>query len=231
SQRIDATSTLPAVKEIVFLAVTYVLLHWLIVNSLDIMQSIYSIAVDKIIPQIGSAGTTSSVFGVELSTEPITNEVWDKLSIGGCFMTAITALLSLGGAAIAYLFAFVVAYARAWQVYAMAAFSAIPLALLGFDETRQMGIGFLKNFAAAVLAGAIMMFLFVIYPTAITALNLGSLEGMDIPLLFLMVADGGGTFAIALPMVLSMLEFAGCTVLLVLALGKTGAWAKEILGS
>lgn len=34
SQRIDATATLPAVKDIVFLAVTYVLLHWFILNAL-----------------------------------------------------------------------------------------------------------------------------------------------------------------------------------------------------
>ena len=48
--------------------------------------------------------------------------------------------------------------------------SAIPVSLLGFDETRQMGIGFLKNFAAACLAGAVMMFLFVAYPYVIAGL-------------------------------------------------------------
>ena len=55
SQRIDATSTLPAVKDIVFLAVTYVLMHWLIINSLELLQSVYEIAVKDIIPQIGTA--------------------------------------------------------------------------------------------------------------------------------------------------------------------------------
>ena len=43
SQRIDSTSTLPAVKDIVFLAVFYVIFHWLIVNSLDIVTAIYNI--------------------------------------------------------------------------------------------------------------------------------------------------------------------------------------------
>lgn len=230
SQRIDATATLPAVKDIVFLAVTYVLIHWLILNSLDIMQSIYKIAVNDIIPEIGNAGANSSVFGTELSTAPIKDEIWDELSIGGCFVTLLASILSLLGGAIAYCFAFIIAYARAWQIYVLAAFSSIPLALLGFEETRQMAIGFLKNFAAAVLAGAIMMFLLVIYPSILSGMTLQNLAGTDIPLLFLLIT-GNGTYGLAISSVLSLLEFIGVTVLLILGLAKSGAWAKELLGN
>lgn len=231
SQRIDATATLPAVKDIVFLAVVYVLIHWFIVNSLDIMQAIYKIAVDNIIPEIGTAQSNTGFFNGELTTSNIPDSTWDELTIGGCFLTLCASILSVIGGVVAYMVAFIVAYARAWQIYAMAAFSSIPIALLGFDETRQMGIGFLKNFAAAVLAGAVMMFLLVIYPLALSTMTTVSGVTGGASILFLISIPAGGTASLASASVLILLEFLAITFLLIIALIKSGAWAKEILGS
>lgn len=231
SQRIDATATLPAVKDIVFLAVVYVLIHWFIVNSLDIMQAIYKIAVDNIIPEIGTAQSNTGFFNGELTTSNIPDSTWDELTIGGCFLTLCASILSVIGGVVAYMVAFIVAYARAWQIYAMAAFSSIPIALLGFDETRQMGIGFLKNFAAAVLAGAVMMFLLVIYPLALSTMTTASGVTGGASILFLISIPAGGTASLASASVLVLLEFLAITFLLIIALIKSGAWAKEILGS
>lgn len=231
SQRIDATATLPAVKDIVFLAVVYVLIHWFIVNSLDIMQAIYKIAVDNIIPEIGTAQSNTGFFNGELTTSNIPDSTWDELTIGGCFLTLCASILSVIGGVVAYMVAFIVAYARAWQIYAMAAFSSIPIALLGFDETRQMGIGFLKNFAAAVLAGAVMMFLIVIYPLALSTMTTASGVTGGASILFLISIPAGGTASLASASVLILLEFLAITFLLIIALIKSGAWAKEILGS
>ena len=231
SQRIDATATLPAVKDIVFLAVVYVLIHWFIVNSLDIMQAIYKIAVDNIIPEIGTAQSNTGFFNGELTTSNIPDSTWDELTIGGCFLTLCASILSVIGGLVAYMVAFIVAYARAWQIYAMAAFSSIPIALLGFDETRQMGIGFLKNFAAAVLAGAVMMFLLVIYPLALSTMTTASGVTGGASILFLISIPAGGTASLASASVLILLEFLAITFLLIIALIKSGAWAKEILGS
>lgn len=231
SQRIDATATLPAVKDIVFLAVVYVLIHWFIVNSLDIMQAIYKIAVDNIIPEIGTAQSNTGFFNGELTTSNIPDSTWDELTIGGCFLTLCASILSVIGGVVAYMVAFIVAYARAWQIYAMAAFSSIPIALLGFDETRQMGIGFLKNFAAAVLAGAVMMFLLVMYPLALSTMTTASGVTGGASILFLISIPAGGTASLASASVLILLEFLAITFLLIIALIKSGAWAKEILGS
>ena len=231
SQRIDATATLPAVKDIVFLAVVYVLIHWFIVNSLDIMQAIYKIAVDNIIPEIGTAQSNTGFFNGELTTSNIPDSTWDELTIGGCFLTLCASILSVIGGVVAYMVAFIVAYARAWQIYAMAALSSIPIALLGFDETRQMGIGFLKNFAAAVLAGAVMMFLLVIYPLALSTMTTASGVTGGASILFLISIPAGGTASLASASVLILLEFLAITFLLIIALIKSGAWAKEILGS
>ena len=227
SQRVDATATLPAVKEVIFLAVVYVLLHWFIVNALDIMQGIYQIVVDDIIPNIGSAASGTGFFDGALTTDPITNDIWDSMSIGGALLAFIESILSLLIGFIAYIVALVVAYARAWQIYVYAAFSAIPVALLGFDETRQMGISFLKNFASACLAGAVMMFLLVAYPYIISGL---SPDGAGLTILtFVTVATGAATGSAASGLLL-LLQFLATSILLILGLLKSGSWAKEILG-
>ena len=216
SQRIDATSTLPAVKEIVFLAVTYVLLHWFINNSLDIMQGIYEIVNDNIIPSIGTAAEDAGSAGV-FSLDGITKDQWNDMDIGNCFLTLIMALVVFVFGLIAFVLAFAMAYVRAWQIYIYAAFSPIPVSLIGFDETRQMGIGYLKNFAAVCLAGAVLMFLLIAYPFVAAGTTL---DTSDITFMF----TGGAQSLI------TFLQGIAIALVLILLIAKSGSIAKEILG-
>ena len=212
SQRIDATATLPAVKDIVFLAVFYVLFHWLIVNSLDVVTAIYDIFNDITTSILPSSSAYMAAFDLS-SVEPS----WD--TIGGCALLALFGLISVAIGAVAYIIALVVSMARALQLYVMAAFSPIPLSLLGFEESRQMGMGFLKNFAAVALAGAIMMFTMFAYPFL-----LASVSGVD----------SGGLAAIANGTndgIFSLLSVLAVSIMYIFALAKSGAWAREVLGS
>lgn len=212
SQRIDATATLPAVKDIVFLAVFYVLFHWLIVNSLDVVTAIYDIFNDITTSILPSSPAYMAAFDLS-SVEPS----WD--TIGGCALLALFGLISVAIGAVAYIIALVVSMARALQLYVMAAFSPIPLSLLGFEESRQMGMGFLKNFAAVALAGAIMMFTMFAYPFL-----LASVSGVD----------SGGLAAIANGTndgIFSLLSVLAVSIMYIFALAKSGAWAREVLGS
>lgn len=227
SQRIDATATLPAVKDIVFLVVVYVLIHWFILNALDVVQAVYQIVADDIIPAIGSASSGTKVFQ-DLSTDSIAADAWNSVSIGGSLLLLIVSLVTLIFGAISYVIAIVIALARSWQLYIYAAFSAIPMSLLGFDETRQMGIGFLKNFAAACLAGAVMMFLFVAYPYIIIGI-LPTASGGGLMTLDLVALAGGGG-ATAIDGILNLLKVLATSVIFVFALIKSGSWAREILG-
>lgn len=217
SQRIDATSTLPAVKEIVFLMVVYVLLHWFIVNALDVMQAIYQIVADSIIPNITGSTSITSVFAGDFSTEPIAGSDWDNVAIGEALLVLVVSFFALIVGFAAYIIALVVSYARAWQIYVYAAFSAIPVSLLGFDETRQMGISFIKNFASACLAGAVLMFLFVAYPYILS----GSLDASSFSILDFVVGTEG---------LIVLLKFLAISILFIFGIIKSGAWAKEILG-
>ena len=221
SQRIDATSTLPAVKEIVFLAVIYVLLHWFINNSLDIMQAIYGVVNDDIIPTIGSVGDSTGEAGV-FSLDGVTQDQWDSMNIGDCFMTLIMSVICLLFGLVAFVLGFAMCYVRAWQIYIYAAFSPIPISLLGFEETRQMGIGFLKNFASVCLAGAILLFLFVAYPFVLAGSVSSLSAGNDI--LFLMTTSSADSL-------INLLKGVAISVVLIFMIVKSGGIAKEILGS
>lgn len=218
SQRIDATSTLPAVKDIVFLAVSYVLLHWFIVHSLDVIQAIYGIVANHIIPALGAAAGTTSVSNTVDSLDPA------SATLGGASMLLLISLIAAVGGMVAFVVGQIVVFARAWQIYVMAAFSAIPVSLLGFDETRQMGIGFLKNFAAACLAGAIMMFLLIAYPYILSGVGVDSGMSMDFEAVL------AGSSPNIMENIRGFLTFLASTLLLIFGLVKSGAWAKEILG-
>ena len=216
SQRIDATATLPAVKDIVFLAVAYVLFHWLIINSLDIISAIYS-EFNKI--------AASFVGENSLVSSALDKAQWDadQASIGGCALFIVMGFFSMFVGFIAYVVSLVVALARGIQLYAMAAFSPIPLSLLGFDETRQMGIGFLKNFCAAALAGAIMVFLMAAYPFIVTSIGGSPTAGNTI---FALTYEGEFIDTVGI-----VLGWIATSFMLIIGLVKSGAWAREILGS
>lgn len=237
SQRIDATSTLPAVKDIVFLAVVYVLMHWLIVNSLDLSQAVYDIFnniaanpdfVNKAVSDTTFIDSETAFAGVDFA----------KANIGSCFALVIVGLLSILTGIVALVVATVVALARALQIYVMVTFSPIPLAFLGFEETRQSGISFIRNFCAAGLAGAIIMFILTAYPyissamlTSITGVGGGDAGSNIIMGLASIINFTGGSSVGSLSGILGIITWASTSVLLILGLAKSGAWAKEILGN
>ena len=68
----------------------------------------------------------------------------------------------------------VVCWARAIQLYVMAAFAPIPLSLMALDETRQMGVNYIKNFMSVCLAGIIILVLLVSFPIVLGGLNAAS---------------------------------------------------------
>ena len=220
SQRIDATSTLPAVKDIVFLVVFFIIFSWLINNSLNITTAAFDIF-NSIAKKVGNVGWNGDGLpAVDISVD----EAKDKVSIGGCIMLVIIGLLSSLIGLVAYVVVVVVALARVIQLYVMAAFSPIPFSLMGFDETRQAGISFCKSFCSACLAGAIMMFLLVAFPYIVAGITASSHDLQADLILF----AGGAWGANA---VFTILKFLGVSLLLIVGLIKSGSWAKEIMGA
>lgn len=155
SQKMDGNASLPGVKEVVFLLVFFAVFLFLIQNSFDLMASIYSItklAIERVINMFGTGGA------IDLNAVSIVTTDDD---VAALVAMLIVALISWVVVLVAYIVALVVSWARAIQLYLMAAFSPIPLALMGTEDTRQIGIGYVKNFVAVCLAGIIILVLLI----------------------------------------------------------------------
>lgn len=103
---------------------------------------------------------------------------------------------------------FVLFYSRILQLLVMVAFAPIPIVTLISDEHKQIGISFVKSFAAVVLQGAVMVGIIYIYSHVITysMTNATSLTGM-------------------------VWHAAGYAVVLIVALGTSGMLAKKIVNA
>lgn len=210
SQRMDGSASMPGVKEVVFLLVFFAVFLFLIQNSFDLMASIYEVcglAIDRVEALFGAGGALDL---------PEVSVVTTDDDIPSLIAMLVVSLISWVVVLAAYVVALVVCWARALQLYIMAAFAPIPLAFLGMDATRQIGLGYLKSFGAVCIAGVIILVLLISFP-----LVLGGLTGAN---------PGTGTPADAVANGLTYaLQYLAMCVLLILALVKSGSWARDIV--
>ena len=210
SQRMDGSQSLPGVKEVVFLLVFFAVFLFLIQNSFELMQAIYEVvglAIDRTIALFGTGGA------LDLGEVSIVTGDDDLPSLIAMLLVSLVSWLVV---LVAYIVSLVVCWARALQLYIMAAFSPIPLSLMALDDTRQIGVGYIKNFAAVCIAGLIILILLVSFPLilgGLVAVNPGTGTPMD------SIANGL-TYA---------LQYLAMCILLVLSLVKSGAWARDIV--
>ena len=210
SQRMDGNASFPGVKEVVFLLVFFAVFLFLIQNSFDLMASIYEVcglAINRVEALFGAGGALDL---------PEVSVVTTDDDIPSLIAMLVVSLISWVVVLAAYVVALVVCWARALQLYIMAAFAPIPLAFLGMDATRQIGLGYLKSFGAVCIAGVIILVLLISFP-----LVLGGLTGAN---------PGTGTPADAVANGLTYaLQYLAMCVLLILALVKSGSWARDIV--
>lgn len=200
---------MPGVKEVIFLLVFFAVFLFLVQNSFAIMQAIYEVAKLAIDRVAGLFGAGSQI---DLTTVSITTTDNDVAALLAMLAVALISWLVV---IVAYVVALVVTWARAIQIYIMAAFSPIPLSLMALDETRQMGVGYLKNFAAVCLAGIIILVLLVSFPIVLGGLNAAS---AGVPVVDSII--GGLSYA---------LQYLAMCILLILSLVKSGSWARDIM--
>ncbi len=210
SQRVDGNASMPGVKEVVFLLVFFAVFLFLIQHSFELMQSIYEVvglAIDRVTGMFGHGGT------LDLDAASIVTSDDD---IPALLAMLVVSLISWVVVLAAYIVALVVCWARALQLYIMAAFSPIPLAFMALDDTRQIGVGYLKNFAAVCIAGVVIVILLIAFPVilgGLVAANPGTGTPVD-------AVANGLTYA---------LQYLAMCILLILSLVKSGAWARDIV--
>ena len=204
SQHMDGTQSLPGVKEVVFLLVFFAVFLFLIQNSFELMQAIYEVvglAIDRTIALFGTGGA------IDLTGASIVTADDD---IPALVAMLVVSLISWLVVLIAYIVALVVCWARALQLYVMAAFAPIPMSLMALDD------GYLKNFTAVCLAGLIILILLIAFPIILGSLVAAS-PGTGTPIDGVV---GGLSYA---------LQYLAMCILLILSLVKSGTWARDII--
>lgn len=198
AKKTSSGDMLPGIRELVILFVFFAVFSWMIANAMPLCKAIYEACVDMII-QVQSVATGSSSVSIP------------DVSEAGNFIKFLVGILLWFAGVVAYVATTAMLLMRSFQIYVLAMFSPIAFSLLGAELTRPMGVGFIKNFVAACLAGVIIMLLIMLYPAlfagiAGNAISLG--DGMM-----------GAIALLAIP------------TLMTAGMVKSGAWAKEILGS
>ncbi len=159
SQKIDGSQTVPALKEIVFLVAFYVFFSWLITHSTEILTAVY----DVILKSSTKMTELQHNFNYmdNFKTVEFTDIGWAIVSIAFAFILVMLTFLTT-----AYAHALLIM--RGIQLYIYIMFAPLSLALLGSEQTRSMGIGFIKAFVSQCLAGMILVFLVYSYPAIIS---------------------------------------------------------------
>ena len=199
AQRADGHGTFPAAREVVTLLVVCAVYTYLVGHAWDLMAAVFSD-----LSRIWQGWTAEAPARI------------DEIDIGGLsgleallpmFLSATVCLLLADVAAVATK---LVCWTRGIQLYFMATMSPIPLALLGIEETRHMGVGFLKNYCALVLGYASLAFVMDTFPA-------------------LMVMAVETSWQAGGPEEMLVSVMAGCLVQVWLV-AKCGSWARDLLG-
>lgn len=98
----------------------------------------------------------------------------------------------------------VMVFMRFLQMYLMTSFASLPIAFLAHDDTKQMGIGFLKRYGVAAITGVILILAVKFYQALMGGWIAGEIDYNGDALAF--VTNNFGNFVIA-PLVLVFLMF------------------------
>lgn len=110
----------------------------------------------------------------------------------------------------------VLLYVRFLQIYLLTSFSSLPVVFMGHDETKSMGIGYLKGFASVALSGTVTVIAIKLYQNLVVSKGIYAMKGTEGELVAF-VGDNLPNFII------------GPIVLVFMVLGANGM-AKKLVG-
>lgn len=155
---------MPSVREVVALFVWCAVMMYMVRNGVGIVKDLYSIVLEI----IKTASTSASSLGANAGTDWWSKDNLIVFPEDGNIIESLVILLEVAIAYIVAQFTLVISYAmmigRAIEIYLTAMFAPIPFALMGFDETRSWGWGYLRQFLSLCLAGVVMVVVLYMFP-------------------------------------------------------------------
>lgn len=125
-----------------------------VANAMTILQGI-----DEIGTTIAQAALDTDVGGGDNNTK-LGDKLEDDITGAGTvdkLGVFVLIMLPYVAAEIAGVLALVLIFIRFLQIYLMTAFSSMPMALIAYEETKSIGIGYLKAYAALVISGVFII--------------------------------------------------------------------------
>lgn len=211
-QRSSSNGIAPGVPEVLSLVAWYVIFASLVHGSMAICRGVVSVSND-----IGRgvwSGVSASEAAAALSqlSDTVNSESFLESfdTVGEVFPVLLAGIAAFAATFVARVVAEFVFWTRALQMYAYAMLAPIPMAMLGWEQTRQNGLAFIRGFAALALANVIAVFVTSAYPTLVSF----ALSGVS------MTGDTLGALASIVMM----------SVAFIVGLVQSGSWAQGILG-
>lgn len=203
---------LPGLREVVKLFVFCAVSWYVVDNAYDIMLGVFELIrliIDSMNDYLGvSSGASGSVKITDVENAGAANLA--ILIIVGLVFLLVTLFAAI--------LANAMALARTIELYLFSMFAPLPMAMFGFDETKGWAIGFVKNFIAVCLSGAIMLVLLWFFPTAVSAV-LGDITGS----IEIMATQDFGSLMWPIKLIATAIVL--CIMLL-----QSGSLAQRILG-
>lgn len=220
SQRIDGTQAMPAVKEVLILAVEVGFAAFLVNQAFPLCSDLFNLInglSSKIVEQSGIGWIN---FNVDVDAIKGDGDAWGTLATGIVLLVlGFTMMRTCIGCTIEMYKAFI---GRGLQIYLYAAFSPLLMCFFWVDDTRQWALGFVKGFAACALSGVVVYFAMCALPYALV--GIAGAAGLT-------QADGGITVNVATTSDLFALVgiSAGAEAVKML-ISNSGQYARDILG-
>lgn len=148
---------------------------------------------------VGAGGGGDAALGDQLRDDIEAQGLTEKVTL------LVILLLPWLVSVIASVLVIVLVYVRFLQMYLLSAFASLPLAFLGHEDTKSIGVGYLKGFATVALTGTVLVITVKFYQ-AITGSFGGFLEDYDGEDFVGFLFNSFGNFFIA-PIVLIFLLF------------------------
>jgi len=205
---------MPSVREVITLFVWCAVMMYMVRNGVGIVKDLYSMVLEI----IKVASTSANSLGANASADWWSRGDLITFPKDGNILESLMILIVCGIAWLIACLTVVISYAmmigRAIEIYLTAMFAPIPFALMGFDETRSWGWGYLRQFLSLCLAGVVMVVVLYMFPYLVVSVvgDLGT--GMS----------GFGT-------VFNMLaKVTACCIVVAMTLTKSAQIARSILG-
>jgi hypothetical protein len=145
--------------------------------------------------QVGGAVSNSNI-GDQMRSQ--VDDAGTMKQLGMLVILVIPFVVVKAGSVVALVLIFI----RFLQMYLLSAFASLPVAFMAHDDTKSIGIGFLKRFAAAALTGTVIIIAVKFYQALVGGWLSGHIQKSDDILKF--VVTNFGNFLVA-PMVLIFL--------------------------